>query len=191
MTTQGTVTDTFRCTSGVELNLHKPAGMALDRAIQDLSKTDPPPKVPTVWIEDKGRDEPNPNDPDYRQSYAVWAANASKRMFRVMVFTGTSVNSVPEGMLRHDEEAFAEYVVALQIGKPETKYDLYLIWVESVAAKDKDDLRLLTERLAQMAGLSAEDVAEAVNSFLGDAEQSTDNGSPNSGTSPNGNSNLG
>lgn len=181
----------FICTSGVVLRLSKPSGFALDSAITELSKTDPPPEVPTFYIEDKGREEANPNDPTYRIAQQAWNGRASRRMFRVMTVTAVEVESVPDGMPTYDSPEFLDMLDGMMIPPDKSSKGRLVQWVEFLAAKDGDDMKNLMDKLLALAGLSSEDVAEAMAGFLGDSLGQADMGASDTQPGEDGDSGVG
>lgn len=166
--------ETFICRTGVKLDLRKPSSLALSDVVRQFSKSDPPPEVPTVWIENKSRDEPNPNDPNYKAAQMMWSAGAAERIFNVMIVTGVEIIDVPEGFPAHDSEDFGLRLQAMGLEPSTNPYKLRIDWIRFVAAKEGDDLAILNDKLLRYAGLSGEDVAEAMARFWGDEMESTD-----------------
>ena len=159
--------------SGVVLNMWHGSPLAIDTVTQSMKLTDPVPVPPMVYSEDKNREEPNDNDPDYKAAIAEWNARLSIRLFTVLLATSSSVKEVPDGMIAHDSPEFIEIMEMSGIVPRLTSIGLYVQWITILAAK-KDDQELLGTHLLRLAGLSESDIAEAEATFRSVSESDAD-----------------
>ena len=79
--------------TGAEVEILKAPTMVLQE-IQKQAQSGKP-KVPKVWIEDKGREEENPNDPDYLDAMKDWLGQAGLKGIEVSLIFGTKIKSLP------------------------------------------------------------------------------------------------
>ncbi len=166
----GTPTDdgiqnTLKLSTGVVLKLHTPAPMVVQSAFKEAKKNEP--KPPTVYIKDKDRNEENPSDPDYVASLKQWRYEAGMRGLRALIPTGTTLESVPDGIPGPDHEDYSDLMASMQIDPGAGRFTRYVQWVLHVACGGVGDLDSLTNTLMRRLGVSEEDVAKAQAMFQG------------------------
>ncbi len=157
--------ETLRLSTGVVLKLHIPAPMVVQSAFKEAKKNEP--KPPTVYIKDKDRNEENPSDPDYVAALKQWRYEAGMRGLRALIPTGTTLETVPNGIPGPDHEDYADLMASMQIDPGAGRFTRYVQWVLHVACGGVDDLDSLTNALMRRLGVTEEDVAEAQASFRG------------------------
>lgn len=143
--------------------------------VQETQSRVQDPPVPVWHNPDKGRDEPNPADPEYLAGVQRAAVKRAEAGTDVLVLYGVElVDGVPPDgewlpRLRFLEKrglfALSDYDLADPLERA-------FVFVKFVAMGN-DDWALL----GRVAGLSGEDVDRAVKSFRGDAGRRSDNGS--------------
>jgi hypothetical protein len=128
----------------------------------DLTRKFPRPKPPRVFIKDIGREEENPDDPNYIAALDAWNSDVALSMVDVMILLGTAIESVPEDMEKPDGTQWSEdlEIIGLPIGTNQRKR--YLMWVKHYAAPSDEDIALITEQVGKLSGVSEKDVADAV-----------------------------
>jgi hypothetical protein len=156
--------DTITLSTGVVLRLRRPSPMVVATAMRKVAKDEP--KPPMVHNENKGRDEPNPNDPDYLAAHRAWTAEAGIRSLGSLLPTGTILEEKPDGIVGPDDEDYADLMASMGIDPAAGKYTRYVQWVLHVAC-GKDDIAPLGIALLRRAGVSEEDVREAEETFPG------------------------
>ena len=158
--------------NGAVLAIRKPATMLLSNVMLQLEKTDPVPEPPKVFIEDKGREEENPNDPAYKTAMLLWNANSVVRMFNALAVASLSIKDL-NGTYDPEGEEFADFLEAVIIDRAQGKAGRFLQWLNSYALV-KSEARQLTHWMMRLAGVGEEDVAEATKFLEGDAQRPTD-----------------
>ena len=158
--------------NGAVLAIRKPAAMLLSNVMLQLQKTDPVPEPPMVFIEDKGREEENPNDPKYKAAMMTWNANSVVRMFNALSVASLSIKDLndtydPEG------DEFADFLEAVMIDRAPGKAGRFIQWLNSYALV-KAEARQLTTWMMRLAGVGEEDVAEATKFLESDTERPAD-----------------
>lgn len=141
--------------------------------IQDAVTRLKPPPVPTWHNPDKGRDEPNPNDPGYLAALEQFQQEKGKVANDAMVMFGAEIveGFPPENdrWLRKLQKADRLGILDLSWADPEDDIDQEFLFLKYVA--------ITTDRLVQigtMAGLSREAVAQAAASFRRNQGRGTD-----------------
>ena len=133
------------------------------------------PKVPVIYIEDKGRAEENPNDPDYIA--AVTEANYQRSMATITasLTLGTEIESLPEGMAGPQDNEWIEIVEALGIEVPKDNKRLrYAAWLKYIAL-DGNSFDALILLVLKFSGLTTEaDVTQAQEGFRGETKWAAD-----------------
>lgn len=159
---------------GVTFKLRKVARMAIVEASRRL----PLPKPPRIFMEEKGREEENPNDPVYQE--ALQKVNWDRGVLTVSVYVllGTKLVNVPPDLDSPDGVEWLQTLEYLGIPVPDNPRDRYVAWVKYYALTD-EELADMMKAIMRYSGISLEeDVKEAADSFQGDPARSPDNGVP-------------
>lgn len=137
-------------------------------AIREIAVRFAPPPVPVVWIADKERDEPNPNDPDYLAAMTRYLQDQTYRVADVSMALGTAVESVPEFMERPESDGWIEPLeaVGLVIDR-DNRHKRYLAWLRLYAVTSNADLTRVMRGVTMLAGVTEEEVQRAVRAFRG------------------------
>jgi hypothetical protein len=182
------VPGTWKSENGVVLKLKKVSRFV----IVDMGRKIPVPKIPVVYIEDKGRNEENPNDPDYIE--ALNEANYKRAMATVTasLTLGTEIVSLPEGMPGPDDDEWFSVLEALDIDVPKDNKRLrYSAWLKYIALDD-NSFNDLIQLVFKFSGLTTEqEVAAAQNGFRGETTWAADIPVSDPAESPSGNNNSG
>lgn len=127
------------------------------------------PKPPIIMMEDKGREEENPTDPDYQAALADANYLRSMTVVNVYVTLGTKPIKLPEGLEPPESDVWINDLVELDAGfeMPKTERAKYLQWVKYVALDDTQINELVTAAM-RYSGITLEtDVQQAQNGFRG------------------------
>lgn len=163
--------DEVTLSNGIVLKCRKVPPLTLRYAISAL----PRPTPPVIYREDKGREEENPEHPDYLEALNNWSERQNEVSLNVMLSVGTSIIDVPDGVWGPDD---GEWIDALEAAGIEVKRGSeaarYLSWLRFYALEEIKDLVRVSTVVAQLTGVREEDVAEATESFPGREERSGD-----------------
>ncbi|KKM25078.1 hypothetical protein LCGC14_1598620 [marine sediment metagenome] len=154
--------------TGVKLQLHHPSSMLVKEATQALMKEEP--RAPKVFIQEKEREEENPNDPTFIAEHNLWLAEVGIRALRALIPTGTSLLSKPDDVVGPEDEDFTDLMESMGQQPGTGKYSRYVQWVISVAC-GAADLEILSVRLMRLAGVPEEDVSSVLEGFPGIQER--------------------
>jgi hypothetical protein len=161
--------------------------MALEREFPD-------PEVPVVYLEDKGREEPNPSDPGYLQECADNEVRKSIAVNNLVLAVGTEFVSVPEGMYRPDEDGWLKNldIVAKITGKSlainvDDEVQRYVSWLRFYALDNATDITIATGLTYNLSGIQEGEVAGILAAFQGGEGRSADSDGDASGINTNGN----
>ncbi len=160
--------------SGVEVRLSRPNQMLLSKVRREFLKNDPEPKVPQVWIEDNGRNEPNPNDPIYIAELTMWKERITFIAIEVVLATAVQITKTPEGMMTDDSDEFNALLKMGGLPIPETDVERKVAWLNAVGMSSEDDLVLLQTKTFEIVGATEEQVAAAEAMFRGQEAQPAD-----------------
>jgi len=158
-TSNGTIT----LSSGVELRIKQVNPMILDHMLRHNMPSAP--KVPKSFIEAKGREEDNPDHPDYRQAVDEYNALRGEMVNSVMMGLGTEVATLPKGFDGPNGQAWAEELGAVGMEIPEEKFKRYRFWVEFWACKTTADHVNILQAVTNGIATPEVAVAEAAESF--------------------------
>jgi len=181
----------FELSNGIILGL-KPVAPLLLNAVQEEFT---PPDPPKVYMEEKGRDEPNPNDPAYLAEVERLSNEQSMAVNNMLLAAGTVCKSVPEGYFAPEDEGWIEQIaMAGEVtGRPieihtDQKIKRYLCWLRYYALETNADIAILTSLIIQLGGITEGEVESAIESFRRLPERGPDTSSEIEAGNQNGNS---
>lgn len=167
--------DEFTSKNGIIFKIKKVPNML----IADANRKIVFPRVPTVFIEDKGREEENPNDPDYMRDLREAQTRQGMMGVNTYISFGTEVKHIPEGMVDYLSQEWSEdieEITGLEI--PKKGKGRYCAWVKYYALDD-EDMTDLNIQIARFSGSIPErDVTDAEDSFRDNEEGAPDSGVP-------------
>lgn len=168
----------LKLTNGILLGL-KPVPPLLIEAVNNEFKL---PEPPTVYLDEKGRDEPNPNDPEYQKELKRLEEVQNLAITDLILGVGTRAISVPEGYFMPEDDGWVASVeFANQLSGVTLKVDAepgirrYLQWLRFYAIESSTDLALVTGLPLRLAGIREGEIEEVVDSFQRLPERGTDN----------------
>jgi len=142
--------------------------------ISDIARAIPEPKPPKVYIEEKAREEENPNDPGYlkalddRQTAQAMAVNDA------FLLMGTEVKSSPPDLWAVESDEWVDRLSLVGIGKPEGPHARYLAWMKYVAAPLETDIVALLRGVGRLSAVTEEDVQAVADGFRRSGEGRAD-----------------
>lgn len=153
--------DGLTLSNGIVLRLKPVAPFAVRQAALGI----PDPKVPRVFIEDKGREELNPNDPDYLAAVDDVRVERISAVTTLMFMAGTEVISVPDGTSGPEDDDWIDMLEAAGLTIDRTnKYKRYYQWLAWYAASEVD-ISLIVAGVSAISGVREEDVQKAIAGF--------------------------
>lgn len=132
------------------------------------------PKVPIVMNDQKGREEPNPADPDYLEALEQHDLGLLFAVNDLAIMKGTFPIHIPDTVTPIEDDSWVEEQAYFGIDVPNNKSLRYLSWVTFVAAPTDEDHLKLSRALSKLMGITEEAVAAEMNSFPGSEEPETD-----------------
>ena len=168
--TRGQGDDVVTLSTGVRVKLH-PVSSSL---IEDLKSVIPFPEVPIVHIEDKDRDEENPNDPIYLQKVEETKMQRGDAAFAGLLEFGVElIDGLPDDdtWLKKLQRLAKRRQLDLSGFDLNDDFDKEFLYKRYVAVAG-DDLRML----APLHGPNPMGVARARSTFLGDQARDADRG---------------
>lgn len=180
----------FTLSNGIILAL-KPVPPLLIQAISQEFEQPAPPKV---WMEEKGRDEENPNDPEYAKLIEKLEEEQNQAVNDLLLGVGTSIKFVPEGFFRPEEDGWVQKVkFAASIAHKELEIEeadeikRYLCWLRFYAFETSGDAALAVNLTLQLGGIREGEITEVLESFRSLPERGADTERPPETGSQNGN----
>lgn len=133
--------------------------------IQDAVAMLHEPPVPMWTHPEKGREEPNPADPDYQKALAEHRQQVARVTFDVFALYGIELEKMPE-----DDRWLKELKLSAKLGHVdldrfdlEDEIDLEFLYKRYVAMGNQDYMEI-----GRLSGISPEEVSRAADSFQGD-----------------------
>lgn len=167
----------FTLSNGIVLKI-KSVPPFLYQAVQNEFK---PPNPPKVMIEEKGREEENPNDPEYLRLLLELDEQQSLAINNLFLAYGTEILSVPEGYYRPEEDGwiakveFAQNITGKNIHiDRDDEIQRYLNWLRYYALETGGDIALATRLPMELGGIREGEVEEVMESFRSLPERRTD-----------------
>lgn len=164
----------FQCEMGPVLRLKK---FPTRLVIEATSKLEDP-KVPVTYIENKGRNEENPSDPQYLRDKLTYNVKLVTTLNRINFGFGTDVVELG-GCEDNSGDEWADNLkdlMELEIPAVGTK-SRYVMWLQYFVLTDDETNRLNMAITEYNTGVKVEDVAAAEASFPGVPGEHTDTGS--------------
>ena len=159
--------------TGVVLELHAPSQWAFIEAQRQLANRKPEP--PKVFNEEKGREEPNENDPDFAKAISQWERDLVEQLYDIGIVTGTKLLE-PVPIPGPDSEDMNDLLSVLRIEPAKGQRARYLQWLKYMAAPTAEDITAIITPLLRIMGTSEADVARATESFRGGEGREANNG---------------
>lgn len=116
------------------------------------------PRVPVAYNTDKGREEDNPQDPDYLDAMRRYNTQLARAMSDALIVLGTDFESKPDELPSYDNETWLEEVDLLRVYKTNTRRGRYLAWVKTVAIATVEDFNEISNSVKRSMGVPEEDV---------------------------------
>lgn len=156
----------FRLSIGAILRFKSVPPIALREAALQVK----PPPVPVVFMEDKGRKEENPNDPDYLRAMQLYALEQLYRVGDILMLLGTElVTPVPDGVTPPESDDWIEPLEALGLPLParlrENKHVRYLTWLRLYAMRNEQEIGYIMGRIVSLSGVQEVEVQRAAAAF--------------------------
>src|SRR3990167_3147458 len=154
--------DVITLSNGIKLRC-KPVPQMIMRQIF-LSHKKPEP--PIIHNEEKGRNEPWEGDPLYQQQLEDWEMQLGEVTLNVAFSVGTSIEKVPKGMYKPDDDGWFETLEAAGMEiKRNSPAARYLSWLRLYAAVAIEDAALISAAVAAKSGVTEKDVETSLQSF--------------------------
>lgn len=168
----GAPPDTYTTSNGLTFKLRKVSSLLIMEAGRKIKDID----VPVTYIEDKGREEENPNDPKYKAAQAeVDQARTIIVINATLAFGTAVVDALPTGVDHwQTDEWLADVEDLTGVQVPRTGKGRYVSWLKFYAIPDNQELFDLQLAVARLSGRVPEaDVAQAEDSFRDNAQGDT------------------
>lgn len=161
----------FTAQNGIQFQLKKVSRLIMVDALQKLEV----PKAPTVFLEEKGRTEENPNDPDYIAALDMHRFKRSTLAIEIYFALGTAVIFLPDGIQDPASIEWADEVKEFtNLEIPDSGRRRYLSWMKYYALVDEDQGDLLSAVIAFSGGVTNNEVEQAGESFRDISSRDTD-----------------
>lgn len=147
--------------------------------VVDINDSIPIPKPPKVMIEEKGREEENPNDPDYLAALREANIHKATAVTNAYLGLGTRVLTLPEDI---EPPESTEWSDDLAMFTPTTKVPIkgkarYVAWIRYYAVLGDEFEQLTTAVMRGDGGVTTEeDTKKAEERFRGTEEGDTTKG---------------
>ena len=153
----------FTLSNGVTLHC-KPVPPSL---VADVERRFTEPRPPRMFIEAKGREEENPDDPDYQRALAKYNEDLIIARMRVLLASSVVVDEIPDSVQQINDDDWADAIEAAGVVVPpkEKGGARRLAWLIYYALVSIDDQQAAHTRALRMVGTTEGDVAAAFRMF--------------------------
>lgn len=161
---------TYKTERGIEIKYHA-VNMEM---IRTAWTSIPVPKVPMVFIPDRGREEPHPHDPGYQAEISQYNNKVQSCIHKMYLMRGCEIKEIPDSIPQPESDDWFEGMEEF-MEIPKGKLARQTLWLFNFIS-DKE-LNEIVEDLMIMSGLITEEVVEeAVKSFRDNSVQETSDG---------------
>lgn len=158
----------------------KASAITLSNGVQLLIKKIPSPKMidilqlanrgrptpPMAFIENLGRQEANPSDPDYKEALASFNVQRGKVLMDAFLLYGTKLYVCPADVPSVDKpQEWMDGMGEIGISAPTSQRGIYLEWLKSVALAEEDDFTKVMDEVGRKSGVREQDVKNAAATF--------------------------
>lgn len=175
--------DVITLTSGIKLRTKRVPLDALERAHERITR----PQVPIVEIENKGRKEPNPDDPEYKKALKAYEEQTYVAAANVALVMGTEFLSAPDGWLGPQDDGWVDELdllgIEADVSNPARRYHS---WLKLYACRGQRDVRYVIWAVFTRTSLTEEEVGRAVLSFRSEKARQADHGGGGAAAAPHG-----
>lgn len=151
--------------NGIMLRLKPVPPGVLRRVVQAVKAPD----VPVVFVESRGREEENPNDPGYLAALEECRRARLLADQKARFALGTEVIDVPDSMFGPEDDRWIEQLRAVGIEpRVDTPTTRYAEWLELYAVSRAFDVTTLVAACYATSAIFEPEVLDALNSFRSD-----------------------
>lgn len=134
----------------------------------------PVPKVPMVFIQERGREEPHPHDPGYQAEISQYNNKVQSCIHKMYIMRGCEVSNIPSSIPKPESDDWFEGMEEFMV-IPKGKLARQTLWLFNFISDA--ELNEIVEDLMILSGLITEEVVdEAVKSFRDNGVQETPDG---------------
>lgn len=164
---------TVTCSNGLVLRVKAVPPYLIQRAAQRITA----PKVPKVWMEDKGREEENPADPAYQEALVEYTLLTADAGANVMLGAGTTIEELGPDMEGPDGDEWMETLAYFGVEfDPANRMSRYITWLTCYALPTAGDLQKVVTAVARRTGVSEGEVSDALTAFRDREARGANNG---------------
>lgn len=132
------------------------------------------PQPPMVFIESRGRQEPNPHDPGYLHALNSYTNDSQLAIHTIYLMRGVEIASLPDDVPGPDSNEWFEGIEDIIGGVPVGKIARKTAWLLYYALNDTEKDEII-EDLMKFSGLITEEkVQQAIDSFRSNGVEQTD-----------------
>ena len=177
------VPKSIKLSNGITLKVKPMPPMLFNSVVNSI----PEPEVPKVYMEDKGRDEPNPNHPDYIKAVNERTVAISLATMNLILVACTEIEYLPDGMEgpESDDWPYLAEMAGITFDHS-NKHERYLAWLRAYAISTVNDMTQVQTVPLMLAGVSEEEVDTAMDAFRSGEARDSDSGLPDEEHSPDG-----
>lgn len=164
----------YTAINGTLIRLRRVSSMIIMDAQQNFTL----PKPPKIFMEEKGREVENPNDPNYIDALHRAEKELNDLAINVQIILGTKVEKLADGLYDEKSDEWVDELKAVvpQLEIPTEGKKRYLAWMKYHVLSD-GDLLALAQALSRYNGRTLEkDVLEAQDNFRDKKTRNSSNG---------------
>lgn len=138
--------------------------------IYEIGNKVPQPKIPVVMIEDKGREEENPNDPAYRTALREWSWSRGMALSNAQLAMGTRLLEHPVDKEHYSTDEWISDLEYLDVVVPKSGAARYVTWLKLYALNGEQFNQLLID-VQKFNGLITEEAVAQAEAAFRDIEE--------------------
>jgi len=151
--------------SGVVLEVRRVPDLVMQRLWLKFPRPQPPMRH-IVSKTGKEWDEPNPDDPTYKEAMTKRALDFSDASLKLMLLKGVKIISLPENIVPFEkDDEWEEELEMVGLDIPKSKSGRYVEWLRYRVVGSHAELQRIQEVANELSGVSEEDVRAAQEMF--------------------------
>lgn len=152
----------IKLSNGIVLKVKAMPPMLLNSVANSI----PEPVVPKVYIEEKDREEENPNHPAYLKALQDRQTKIGIATNDLILYACTELKHLPEGLMGPEDDRWLTFAkMAGLTVDPKDSLQRYVAWLKCYALATVDDMSKAMQVPIMLAGVSEEEVQDAMDTF--------------------------
>lgn len=162
----------FTTSTGVTVKIRPVSRFLISQAQNNIRD----PKPPIIMMEDKGRSEPNPNDPDYIAALIAAQLKRAEVVVDIILALGVEVVSIGDTTIPLESDIWEQAIEVAGLKVPTGEKQRLAAWLKYIAVPVEEDLAHIITTAQRRVFTMEADVNDAAETFRSDEARTPNNG---------------